>query len=176
MYVVISGCSGGGKSTLINVLERRGYAVTPEPGRRLVQQELAASGTALPWIDPVAFAKRAAQLATEDLSRAISLPPPIFFDRSLVDAASALEEVTGARAPKVPGVGAFYKRVFLPPPWPEIFATDAERRLGYDAAVAEYDRLCSTYPSLGYEVQTLPFASPDERADFVLARLKVTQP
>ena len=34
---VISGCSGGGKSTLLMELARRGHAVVDEPGRRIVQ-------------------------------------------------------------------------------------------------------------------------------------------
>lgn len=32
-YVVISGCSGGGKSTLLSELAARGYHVVHEPGR-----------------------------------------------------------------------------------------------------------------------------------------------
>ena len=32
-YVVISGCSGRGKSTLLSELVRRGYSVVLEPGR-----------------------------------------------------------------------------------------------------------------------------------------------
>jgi predicted ATPase len=37
-FVVISGCSGGGKSTLLAELARRGHAVVEEPGRRIVQR------------------------------------------------------------------------------------------------------------------------------------------
>ena len=40
-FVVISGCSSGGKSTLVVELGRRGYAVVEEPGRRIVKEELA---------------------------------------------------------------------------------------------------------------------------------------
>jgi putative ribosome biogenesis GTPase RsgA len=48
-FVVISGCSGGGKSTLINELRRRGYRVVEEPGRRIVALRTGRrwSGTAL---------------------------------------------------------------------------------------------------------------------------------
>ena len=47
-FVVISGCSSGGKSTLIAELSRRGYAVVEEPGRRIVKEEMARNGLALP--------------------------------------------------------------------------------------------------------------------------------
>jgi predicted ATPase len=58
-FVVISGCSGGGKSTLLNELGRRGYATVGEPGRRIIKQELRGEGFALPWVDEIAFARRA---------------------------------------------------------------------------------------------------------------------
>ena len=58
-YVILSGCSGGGKSTLLEELGARGHAIVPEPGRRIVRDEMASSGNALPWIDPEAFARRA---------------------------------------------------------------------------------------------------------------------
>jgi predicted ATPase len=38
-FIVISGCSGGGKSTLVAELARRGYASVEEPGRRIVEDE-----------------------------------------------------------------------------------------------------------------------------------------
>ncbi len=56
--IVISGCSGGGKSTLLDELRARGCAVVSEVGRRLLREELACGGTALPWADPTAFLRR----------------------------------------------------------------------------------------------------------------------
>ena len=47
-FVVISGCSGGGKSTLLAELGRRGHSTVEEPGRRIVAQELQQGGRALP--------------------------------------------------------------------------------------------------------------------------------
>ena len=68
--VVISGCSGGGKSTLLMELARRGHAIVEEPGRRIVREELQGNGAALPWVDPVAFARRAIAMSLEDLELA----------------------------------------------------------------------------------------------------------
>jgi ABC-type lipoprotein export system ATPase subunit len=47
-YVVISGCSGGGKSTLLSELVNRGYSVVLEPGRQIVKEQTAIGGDALP--------------------------------------------------------------------------------------------------------------------------------
>src|SRR5690349_20035932 len=38
--VIISGCSGGGKSTLLADLARRGHAVREEAGRQVVKEQL----------------------------------------------------------------------------------------------------------------------------------------
>src|SRR6516165_6560674 len=81
----------------------------------------------------------------------------VFFDRGLIDAAAALQHLTGE--PVLTTIGQahrYHHRVFLAPPWPEIYVTDPERRHSFDAAVAEYERLLDVYPSLGYEVTVLP--------------------
>jgi predicted ATPase len=172
--VIISGCSGGGKSTLLAELHRRGYPVVDEPGRRIVKEELDRGGTALPWIDVAAFARRAIAMALAD-REAVSAAAAgnwVFVDRGLIDAAAALEHVTGETALKTLGEQhRYHQRVFLTPPWPEIYETDPERRHGLDDARAEYERLLVVYPSLGYEVVVLPKVSVPERADFVLAML-----
>lgn len=172
-FVVISGCSGGGKSTLLAELARRGYAVVEEPGRRIVQEELAGNGAALPWVDAAAFARRAIAMALADRERAAAQQGGwVFFDRGLIDAAAALEHITVE--PALERIGQphrYHRRVFLTPPWPEIYATDAERRHDLDAALAEYERLLRVYPALGYEVVILPKIGVSERADFILHAL-----
>lgn len=171
-FVVLSGCSGGGKSTLLEELRRRGHAVVEEPGRRIVREELAAGGTALPWLDIAAFARRAIAMAIADRLAMEDHSGLVFFDRGLIDAASALETVTGERVLAALAAAHRYNdNVFLAPPWPEIFAGDPERRHGLDAARAEYDRLETAYPALGYATVILPKVPVGERADFVLARL-----
>jgi predicted ATPase len=50
-YVIISGCSGGGKSTILSELVNRGYSVVLEPGRQIVKEQTAIGGDALPWIN-----------------------------------------------------------------------------------------------------------------------------
>ncbi|HEV7983362.1 MAG TPA: AAA family ATPase [Xanthobacteraceae bacterium] len=171
-FVVISGCSGGGKSTLLIELDRRGHATVEEPGRRIVKEELKCDGSALPWIDAVAFARRTVAMALADRASAAALDGWVFFDRGLIDAAVALQHLTGE--PVLTPLGQshrYHRRVFLTPPWPEIYVTDSERRHGLNAGVAEYRRLLDVYPSLSYEVTILPKVSVHERADFVLHTL-----
>jgi len=170
--VVISGCSGSGKSTLLGELSRRGYSVVEEPGRRIVLEEIEHEGTALPWVDMAAFLRRAVTMSLADRVFASTLKGWVFFDRGLIDAAAGLQYLTGEAVVVTLGQKhPFYQRVFLAPPWPEIYTTDPERRHGFDFAVAEYSRLLEIYPALGYEVVILPKIEVTERADFVLDAL-----
>lgn len=171
-FHVISGCSGGGKSTLLAELARHGFATIEEPGRRVVREELASGGDALPWIDGTAFACRITALAKRDYEAARTLPGPVFFDRGLIDAAVAIDHLTGESVPT--DLAARYRYanpVFLAPPWPELFVSDAERRHDFASAVEEYDRLAAAYPALGYDVTLLPKISVAERLAFILERV-----
>ncbi|MEA3233914.1 AAA family ATPase [Pseudomonas mosselii] len=174
-FVVISGCSGGGKSTLLSELRRRGHAVIEEPGRRVVQQEERAGGKALPWLDMEAFLRRAIDVALEDYANAsYSSSQWVFFDRGLIDAAAALQALTGDPIlEKLSQQHHYHSHVFLAPPWAEIYAQDAERRHDMTAAVCEFERLQNAYPALGYAVSLLPKVSVIARADFVLATLGI---
>ena len=167
--VVISGCSGGGKSTLLEALADRGYPTVEEPGRRIVREAMAGDGAALPWRAPEAFARRAIAMAQEDHARAAELGPLVFFDRSLIDAASFLDHVTGgSEMPDLAAGCRYHETVFLAPPWPELFANDGERRHGLGEAISEYNRLTAAYPAAGYRVVTLPRMSVRDRVRFVL--------
>ncbi len=172
-FVILSGCSGGGKSTVLAELAARGHAVVEEPGRRIITEEIASGGTALPWTNMVAFLRRAIDMALADRAAAETNRGWTFFDRSLVDAASALESLTSEPALRpLSTAHRYHGLVFVTPPWPEIYVTDAERQHGFDEAVAEYDRLTQTFPSLGYEVVPLPKTAPAARADYVVASLE----
>ena len=169
-FYLITGCSGGGKSTLLAALSAAGHAMVPEPGRRIVAGALHDGGP-LPWADPVGFAQRACEVARDDLTAARRLRGPVFFDRGLVDAAVALHH--SAAIPLTESLGptrAYARTVFVAPPWPALFVRDAERRHSLDAAVTEYHRICAALPRLGYRIAQLPRAPIAARVRFVRAR------
>lgn len=152
-------------------LSGRGFSTVEEPGRRIVKDELQGDGSALPWVDVVKFARRTIAMALADIATASDNPGWVFFDRGLIDAAVALERFTGEPADATIGNHRFHARVFLAPPWPEIYVTDDERQHGFDAAVEEYEQLLRAYPRLGYEPVVLPKVSVTARADFALKTL-----
>ena len=171
-FILISGCSGGGKSTLLAELQRRGHAVVEEPGRRIIAAARVSGEDVLPWANPQAFLRRAIEMALADRAAVAALPGPVFFDRGLIDAASGLQALTGKPVLRpLADAHPSHRRVFFAPPWPEIHQTDPDRPHGLAAALAEHDRLARDYVALGYELVELPKVGVPARADFVLGAM-----
>lgn len=167
--VVLSGCSAGGKSTLLALLAERGYRVCTEPGRRVVQQQTS-GGDGLPWQNPNKFFQQCIALALEDYAAARVAGGLTVFDRSLVDALAGLERFCGALSSQQQALltaHPYSAEVLLTPPWPELFIADTERKHSFAVAEAEYEHLCEFYPAHGYAVRELPKMAPDARADWV---------
>lgn len=172
--IVLSGCSGGGKSSLLAELARRGHSVFAEAGRDVVREQLLIEGQGLPWRNLGLFVELTVSRAVGDALASLERPGVSFFDRSVVDQLSGLE-AAGLPVPdhvrRSAEVLRYNRAVFLVPPWPEIFVNDGERRHGFTAAETAYRHLLSTYRRLGYEPVILPKAPVAERVDRVLAAL-----
>lgn len=167
--VVVSGCSGGGKSALLPEMARRGYAVFPEPGRQIVKEQHLIGGPALPWTDPAVFAERCIDRAAYFFNMAQPQADYVFFDRSIIDAVTALARLGPVPAHCLEAARRYRygPSVFLAPPWEALFAADPERRHAFADAVAEYETLRKAYPAWGYEITDLPRLPVAERSDFL---------
>jgi predicted ATPase len=129
-------------------------------------------GTALPWVDLEAFARRAIEMASRDRERVQEAEGWVFFDRGLIDAAVALEHATSIKCSDIlAGMVRFHRQVFMTPPWPEIYHDDGERQLDMEDGVAEYHRLLDAFDRLGYDPVILPKVDVGTRADFILKSL-----
>jgi len=172
---VLSGCAGGGKSTLLEELRRRGFSAFEEPGRLIVREEQESGGDALPWVNPEAFAEKAIGMSVAAFDEAASLEGPVFYDRSFIDAISYLAHINGKLAPEHQQLlkeRRYAETVFLTPPWPEIFETDAERQTSFESAVEEFERLKVSFGEFGYQIAMLPKTSVEERVVFLLAQIQ----
>ncbi len=164
--VLLTGCSGGGKSTLLSGLARRGVAAVEEPGRRVLREGI------LPWENAQGFAARAFAIAVGDFDRADA--DLTVFDRGILDALLWYRR-TGTPLPD--GFAEMAERrpydplVLLAPPWPELYGGDPGRKLPLEEALAEYDAIEAALPEMGYEPLTLPMTSVSARADFVVEDL-----
>ena len=174
LAVVLTGCSGGGKSTLLAELAARGHSVQPEAGRQIVREQLHIGGDALPWVDAERFVALAAARTMHLFNSVDPSALPVFFDRSLVDLTSFLD-MKGLAVPghlrRAVGLYRYAPEVLVVPPWPEIYVRDDERPKPFEEACREYDALVAGYEAAGYRLVEVPKAGVAERADFVLARL-----
>jgi len=177
--IVVTGCSGGGKSTLLAELARLGEQVFEEPGRQIVKEQDLIGGPAMPWTNSPGFAELCLSRSMHNIALALRSGRRAFFDRGIVDAYGSFEHV-GLQAPDHFRHAAerlrYNSEVFVVPPWPEIFAMDAERRHDLDAALAAHADLVATYQQLGYRLIEVPRIEPRARAEFVVAHLAHSAP
>ncbi len=169
-FVVVTGGPGSGKSTLIDALERAGSHRTVEAGRGIIQDQVAIGGRALPWIDPALFAEMMLAWEMRSYRTAEQLAGIIFFDRGVPDVAGYLRLMklpVPEYVVKAVEMFRYNSRVFIAPPWEEVFRQDHERKQDFDEAVRTYEALASTYAELGYQLVELPRAGVEPRVQFV---------
>jgi predicted ATPase len=172
-FFVITGGPGSGKTTLIDALERKGFARTIEAGRGVIQDQMAIGGPALPWRDPAAFAELMLGWEIRSYRMAERQAGPVFFDRGVPDVVGYLRLMrlpVPAHVEKAADVFRYERRVFVAPPWREIFTQDAERRQDFAEAERTCDALTETYVRLGYEPVVVPRVPVAERMQFVIER------
>ncbi|RBL89340.1 AAA family ATPase [Chitinophaga flava] len=171
---VFTGGPGAGKTSVITALQQSGYPVVPESGRQIIQEQMAGGGQALPWVDKVLFRDRMLSTALQDFESVTAGDRPVFFDRGIPDLVgySRLEQLPVPAALLQYAVQLRYnQRVFIFPPWEEIYQGDTERRQDYATAVATYEAMTAAYTASGYELLVVPKTNIAGRVTFILERL-----
>ena len=174
-FFIVTGGPGSGKSSLIEALHQRGYARSIEAGRGIIQDQVAIEGRALPWHDRLLFAELMLSWDMRSYHLAQNSTAPVFFDRGVPDTLGYLRLLrlpAPAHMRKAADVFRYNRKVFIGPPWEEIFEQDRERKQDFEEAVRTYDSLVKTYRSLNYELIELPRSPLEERRDFVLNEIQ----
>lgn len=175
-FIVVTGGPGVGKTTLLSALEKQGHVCVPEVARALIKEQVAAGGTAVPWLDRPAFCDLMVgrSLASESRLRARVLGSQlIFFDRGLPDIKAFRRLISIPEDPvleKAIVSHRYFKTVFLLPPWEEIYSVDSERKQDFEEVVRTDRLMRQTYRDCGYEIEEVPRLKVQERAQFVLNR------
>ena len=167
-FVVLSGCTGAGKSSLLSELGRRGFPIYEEPGRQVVKEQLYIGGDALPWGNVSQFLELTISRSIHHMVTAARRDRLSFFDRGIIDQVSGLVHL-GLPIPEHLAAAVrrfrYHEKVFIMPPWPEIFSND-ERRHSFEDALASYEAQLSTYERFGYQIIFVPKLDVSARADF----------
>jgi predicted ATPase len=173
-FFVLTGGPGSGKSSLIHALERFGYRRSVEAGRGIIQDQVNIGGQALPWADRALFAELMLSWEMRSYHIAQEQPGTVFFDRGVPDVIGYLRLI-GLPVPPHVIKGAeeyrYNKRVFIAPPWKEIFHPDQERKQDFDEAIRTYESLAGTYKEFGYDLVELPRVCVEDRVQFALRKI-----
>ncbi|MFF5263946.1 AAA family ATPase [Actinomadura viridis] len=179
-FVVLTGGPGSGRSTLIERLAVAGFGRSEEAGRGVIRDQVAIGGPALPWNDPALFAElmlgwelRSYRLAAEGGGG------PVFFDRGVPDIVGYLRlerRPVPAHVDEAARAFRYHHRVFVAPPWPEIYERDEERKQSLEVAERTYESMVETYGEYGYDLVTLPRCPVEQRFRFVLDTLGIPEP
>lgn len=169
--VVVTGGPGSGKTTLIDHLASLGYARTAEAGRAIIRDQREIDGPGLAWRDDGLFAELMLSWELRSHREASAWEGPVFCDRGVPDLVG-YHRLRGMPAPEHVREAArrfrYHRRVFVAPPWPEIYGGDTERHQSPEEAERTHRAMVQTYPEHGYELVELPRAPVAERARFVL--------
>lgn len=169
---VITGGPGVGKTTLIKELQTAGYLVVEENARKIIQQQMLKDGEALPWKSKLLYAKLMLEAAVNSYQTVIKkqVSNPVFFDRGILDTICymSIENIPIPLAIRDMTLAYPYAtKVFILPPWEEIYQTDNERKQTWEEAVFTFDRMKETYLDYGYEVIEVPKAAVGLRRAFI---------
>ncbi len=173
-FFVFTGGPGVGKTALIRHLQAMGETVVEETHRAVIAEQAAAGSRAVPWDDFAAYCELCVRRDIGKFDALVEAMGPeatgrVFFDRSILDSFDS----RWAAPPDLEAAARdrrYNRRVFVFPPWREIYETDAERRQDWAEARATFPRILEVVARFGYEPVTVPPGTLAERAAFVLAQ------
>jgi len=167
---VFTGGPGFGKSALIDYLKNLGYKTGNEVAREIICEQRSIGGTILPEKDIRSFQK-------EVLKRRLAFYESVgsgeiaFSDRAIPDQI-AFARFNGFGTPDVLVRYAeeyrYNEKVFVTPPWKEIYRNDAERTETFEKACELHRIIVGVYEEFNYTLIELPCIDIKQRAEFVL--------
>ncbi len=172
--IVIIGGPGTGKSTIINQLTSLGHCCYPEISRQVTAEAKKLGIDQLFLEDPILFSQKLLEGRIKQFKDAQQESNPVvFIDRGVPDVVAYMNFIGDAYPPDFEEActKCTYSKIFMLPPWEEIYKSDGERYENYEEAQQIYLHLKETYQNYGYELIEVPKVSVDNRILFILDRI-----
>jgi predicted ATPase len=99
---------------------------------------------------------------------------PMFFDRGILDTLCYMDMEKIPLPNNLDRIVSEYRyntKVFILPPWEEIYQTDSERKQSWQQAEYTFHQMKQTYQKYGYKLIQVPCARIEARAQFVLSQI-----
>lgn len=163
---VLSGGSGVGKSTIINLLKNHNYQTTPECWTLMFDD--AKNNNCLEAFsnqDPIMFREKLMNLQVS-MEEALDKTKIAFLDRSIIDN-SAFRYYYNVPMSETKSTVSQYDLIFFPDPLPENQYQKTEL-CSYSESLRMHLYLKEFYLNLKYTVIDVPVDSPENRMKFIL--------
>lgn len=172
--IVITGGPGTGKTTLIHALRLEGFSCFEEISREVTLEAKRQGIDQLFLSQPLLFSEllltgRKKQ-HQEALEHAENL---IFLDRGLPDVLAYMHFIGDSYPAGFDKIckDHRYTKVFILPPWEEIYTADEARYENFEQACLIYEHLKETYIHFGYHPIEIPTGSVEDRLAFLKTKL-----
>jgi len=168
---IVTGGPGSGKSTLLAAAAAAGYTTVPESGRAILQLQVAIGGTAVHWADQATYAELMLDRELQNHLRHAETGLATLFDRGVPDLLGYARLCNLPRREhlrKAAELFRYNRKVFVAPPWREIYANDMERKQDWSEAVRTYEAIAAGYDEAGYDLVELPRVPVPERLAFLV--------
>lgn len=167
---VVTGGPGSGKTTLLSAAAQAGHVTVPESGRAIIRLQEAIGGRALHYVDPATYAELMLDRDMQNHQANAGNGRITLLDRGVADLVGyarlvGLEDADHIR--RAAELFRYNKRIFVAPPWRDIYVQDAERMQDWREAVQTFDCIVEAYVDLGYEPVELPLKPVADRLAFV---------
>lgn len=172
--IVLIGGPSSGKTTLINALIEKGHICYPEISREVIKEAQKQGIEQLFLEKPLLFSELLLEGRIKQYKQATEQKESIvFLDRGIPDVLAYMHYI-GDSYPESFSKACLefkYSKIFILPPWKDIYVSDKERYETYEQAILIQDHLKETYTNFGYELIEIPKDTVDNRVEFVLQHL-----
>ncbi len=176
--VVIIGGPGTGKSTIIDSLTQKGFCCYPEISREVTIEAKKKGIDQLFLQNPLLFSEMLLEGRKKQFENATTEPHEVvFLDRGIPDVLAYMHFI-GDSYPGNFDIACRenkYNKIFILPPWEEIYQSDDERYEDYAQATLIHNHLVTTYESYGYILINVPKDTVENRISFILEQLSLSK-